>query len=219
MMKDLNATTNFNGMTKEEFLERIDEIMCGTSNAERAYLENLYNEVVTPHWTKVEDDLPKINPNGSEWEYSDDVLVTLKDGSIAVGRYERDNSTGEHYWWLYGVDQDLIVTHWMCSPESPKKGDREMKKELRFCIEYVCPTHPLNDDGSVNVRHFRTLSEEEAENALVLLLECGCKLIDLYRGNVQDGKLDEWSPLPMIVNQNEDFYVDGDFDSYLNKGD
>ena len=94
-----------------------------------------------------------------------------------------------------------------------------MKKELRFCIEYVCPTHPLNDDGSVNVRHFRTLSEEEAENALVLLLECGCKLIDLYRGNVQDGKLAEWSPLPMIVNQNEDFYVDGDFDSYLKKGD
>lgn len=93
-----------------------------------------------------------------------------------------------------------------------------MKKELRFCIVYVCPTHPLNDDGSVNVRHFRTLSEEEAENALVLLLECGCKLIDLYRGNVQDGKLAEWSPLPMIVNQNEDFYVDGDFDSYLNKG-
>ena len=92
-----------------------------------------------------------------------------------------------------------------------------MKKELRFCIEYVCPTHPLNDDGSVNVRHFRTLSEEEAENALVLLLECGCKLIDLYRGNVQDGKLAEWSPLPMIVNQNEDFYVDGDFDSYPNK--
>lgn len=93
-----------------------------------------------------------------------------------------------------------------------------MKRELRFCIEYVCPTHPLYDDGSVNVRHFRTLSEEEAENALVLLLECGCKLIDLYRGNVQDGKLAEWSPLPMIVNQNEDFYVDGDFDSYLNKG-
>lgn len=89
-----------------------------------------------------------------------------------------------------------------------------MEKELRFCIEYVCPTHPLNDDGSVNVRYFRTLSEEEAENALVLLLECGCKLIDLYRGNVQDGKLAEWSPLPMIVNPNEDFYVDGDFGSY-----
>lgn len=41
------------------------------------------------------------------------------------------------------------------------------QKELRFCIEYVCPTHPYNDDGSVNVRYFRTLGEEEAENALV----------------------------------------------------
>ena len=89
-----------------------------------------------------------------------------------------------------------------------------MKKEFRFCIEYVCPAHPFNDDGSVNVRYFRTLNEEEAENALVLLLECDCKLIDLYKGNVQDGKLAEWNPLPMIVNQNEDFYVDGDFDSY-----
>ena len=34
-------------MTREEFLERIDEIMCGTSNAERACLEDLYNEVTT----------------------------------------------------------------------------------------------------------------------------------------------------------------------------
>ena len=89
-----------------------------------------------------------------------------------------------------------------------------MKNDLRFCIDYVRPTRPFMDNGSLNVRHFRALSKEEAENALTLLLGCGCKLIDLYRGNVQDGKLAEWSPLPMIVNQNEDFYVDGDFDSY-----
>ena len=78
-----------------------------------------------PHWLSVEDELPKINPNGSEWEYSDDVLVAFKDGSIAVGRYERDNSTTEHYWWLYGVDKDLIVTHWMPLPQSPKKGGNQ----------------------------------------------------------------------------------------------
>ena len=78
-----------------------------------------------PHWLSVVDDLPKINPNGSEWEYSDDVLVVFKDGSIAVGRYERDNSTGEHYWWLYGVDKDLVVTHWMHLPSPPKKGGKE----------------------------------------------------------------------------------------------
>ena len=69
-----------------------------------------------PRWISVEDELPKINPNDSEWEYSDDVIVALKDGSIAVGRYERDNSIGEHYWVLYGVDKDLIVTHWMPLP-------------------------------------------------------------------------------------------------------
>lgn len=108
-------------MTRGEFIERIDEIMCGTSNAERAYLEDLYDEVAKPHWISVEE-LPKINPNDSEWEYSDDVIVALKDGSIAVGRYERDNSTGEHYWVLYGVDKDLVVTHWMPLPQAPKKG-------------------------------------------------------------------------------------------------
>lgn len=72
-----------------------------------------------PHWISVEDELPKINPNDSEWEYSDDVLVALKDGSIAVGRYERDNSAGEHYWVLYGVDKDMFVTHWMPLPKMP----------------------------------------------------------------------------------------------------
>ena len=119
-------------MTLEEFLDRIDEVMCGTSNAERAYLEDLYNEVVTPHWIKVEDDLPKINPNDSEWEYSDDVLVTLKDGSIAVGRYERDNSTGEHYWMVYGVDKDLIVTHWTHKPQSPALPNSEKTGKNHF---------------------------------------------------------------------------------------
>lgn len=53
-------------MTREEFLDRIDDIICGTSNAERAYLEDLYNEVTKPQWISVEDELPKINPNGGE---------------------------------------------------------------------------------------------------------------------------------------------------------
>lgn len=72
------------------------------------------------NWISVKDELPKINHNDSEWEYSNDVIVSLKDGSIAVGRYERDNSTGEHYWVLYGVDKDLIVTHWMPKPVPPE---------------------------------------------------------------------------------------------------
>lgn len=79
-----------------------------------------------PHWISVEDELPKINPNDNEWEYSDDVIVALKDGSIAIGRYELDKSIGEHYWVFYGVDKDLIVTHWMPKPsvEHLKKGDK-----------------------------------------------------------------------------------------------
>ena len=120
-------------MTLEEFLDRIDGIMCGTSNAERAYLEDLYNEVTKPHLISVEDELPKINPNGSEWEYSDDVIVALKDGSIAVGRYERDNSIGEHYWVLYGVDKDLIVTHWMPAP--PRGSSEKPNNCKKFGIK------------------------------------------------------------------------------------
>lgn len=79
---------------------------------------------IHPHWINVEDELPKINHNGGEWEFSDDVIVYLKDGDIAVGRYERDNSIGEHYWVLYGEDKDLIVTRWMPLPAPPKKGDQ-----------------------------------------------------------------------------------------------
>lgn len=89
-----------------------------------------------------------------------------------------------------------------------------MNGELRYCIDYVKPNCPYRDNGVLNVRHFRTLSEEEANNVLTIILGCGCKLIDLYKGNVQDGKLEEWSLLPMIVNEKEDFYVDGEFDSY-----
>ena len=89
-----------------------------------------------------------------------------------------------------------------------------MEGELKYCIDYVKPNCPYRDNGVLNVRHFRTLSEEEASNVLTIIKGCGCKLIALYRGNVQDGKLEEWSPLPMIVNEKEDFYVDGEFDSY-----
>ena len=79
-----------------------------------------------PNWISVEDELPKINPNGGEWEFSDDVIVVLED-DIAVGRYERDNSTDEHYWVLYGVDKDLVVTHWMPLPQAPLVTDLNKK--------------------------------------------------------------------------------------------
>lgn len=79
-----------------------------------------------PHWISVEDELPKINPNGSEWDYSDDVLVYLKDGSITVGRWERDNSTGEQY-WLLDIEKDLIVTHWMPLPSTEHIADANKK--------------------------------------------------------------------------------------------
>lgn len=82
--------------------------------------KEITNDLRNDRWVSVKEELPKINPNDSEWEYSDDVIVALKDGSMAVGRYERDNSTSEHYWFLYGVDKDLVVTHWMHKPQAPK---------------------------------------------------------------------------------------------------
>ena len=118
-------------MTREEFFYQCMDIIEHWLNGNRKLsdlrevTDKLYNEVTKPHWISAEEELPIINPNDSEWEYSDDVIVALKDGSIAVGRYERDNSIGEHYWMLYGVDKDLFVTHWMPLPAPPKKGGEE----------------------------------------------------------------------------------------------
>lgn len=105
-------------MTLEEFLERIDEIMCGTSNAERAYLADLYDEVTKPHWISVEDELPKdgekvlgYNPN-----FNAPLVCDCYAGKFGEG-------------WSY-FDSGFI-THWMPMPEAPhhiidanKKVDR-----------------------------------------------------------------------------------------------
>ena len=95
-------------MTVEEFLDRIDEIMCGTSNAERAYLEDLYNEVVAPHWISVDDELPPRN-----------VFVLTCDGQ------ENENLlmlAGDDRWYDKAVGLHRNITHWMPRPQAPKKG-------------------------------------------------------------------------------------------------
>lgn len=91
-------------MTKDEFLERIDYIMCGTSNAERAYLEQLYHDVTTPCWISVEDELPT--------EYGK-YLVATKGNVVEVSLYDND---GWHNW------SGGKTTHWAPRPEPPKKG-------------------------------------------------------------------------------------------------
>lgn len=118
-------TNNFNikAMTREEEIDKAGLDWYYQSNERdidiaTAFMMGGKWADAHPHWISVDEELPKINPNDSEWEYSDDVIVALKDGSIAVGRYERDNSTGEHYWVLYGVDKDLVDTHWMPLPQA-----------------------------------------------------------------------------------------------------
>ena len=87
-----------------------------------------------------------------------------------------------------------------------------MNIETRYCIEYVNPRHPLCDNGSINVRYDRVLTSEQAEHDLTLILSFGGKILDLYMGNVVDGKTGEWSPRPMIVDDDDWFTTD-----WLNK--
>ena len=98
-------------MTLEEFLDRIDDIMCGTSNAERAYLENLYDDVTKPHWKSVVDELPPCN-----------VFVLTCDGQ------ENENLlmlAGDGRWYDKAVGLHRNITHWMPLPQPPKKGGEE----------------------------------------------------------------------------------------------
>ena len=87
-----------------------------------------------------------------------------------------------------------------------------MNMETRYCIEYVNPRHPLRDNGSINVRYDRVLTLEQAEHDLTLILSFGAKILDLYMGNVVDGETGEWSPKPMIVDDDDWFTTD-----WLNK--
>lgn len=77
--------------------------------------------------------------------------------------------------------------------------------ETRYYIEYVNPRHPLRDNGSINVRYDRVLTLEQAEHDLTLILSFGGKILDLYMGNVVDGETGEWSPKPMIVDDDDWF--------------
>lgn len=103
-------------MTLEEFIERIDEIMCGTSNAERAYLEDLYDEATKPHWISVADELPKIGK---------DVLVLREDGEMQVAH--QYNEEIARWWSVDGFPLKNNITHWMPLPsiEGIKKGGEE----------------------------------------------------------------------------------------------
>lgn len=81
---------------------------------------------------------------------------------------------------------------------------QQEQDKMRYCIEYINPLHPLLDNGVLNIRHLRVPEEHGAEMALVLMLSLGAKIYALYRGNVIDGKLGEWST-PMIVDA-DDWY-------------
>lgn len=83
--------------------------------------------------------------------------------------------------------------------------------DLRYCIDYINPRHPFLDNGLLNERHYRALKEETAKSVLTIIESCGCKILDIYRGNVKQGKLSE-SIKSMIID--DDDWVS---DEWLNK--
>lgn len=87
-------------------------------------------------WISVEDELPKIEEANCEWVGSEDVLALLWNGDMSVGRYERDNISGEYYWTLYNVDKDHQVTHWMPLPEPPERISNKTVCPECFVAQY-----------------------------------------------------------------------------------
>jgi len=104
-------------MTREEFIERIDEIMCGTSNAERAYLEDLYDEVTKSHWISVKVQKPKLKHSDDNMKCSDTVIVT--NGKYRTSARWLYSTWGGWYGWYDGDEELKGVTHWMPMPEAP----------------------------------------------------------------------------------------------------
>lgn len=77
--------------------------------------------------------------------------------------------------------------------------------EIRYCIEYINPRHPLRENGRLNIRYDRVLTLEQAEHDLTIILSFGGKILDLYMGNVLEGETGEWNPKPMIIDDDDWF--------------
>lgn len=89
-------------MTREEFLDRIDEIMCGTSNAERACLEDLYNENCLTN---------RINWEQRRYEVAKALLPTVYDLYFSNADFEKiveDGVDEEHPEFLQVINQYVL---------------------------------------------------------------------------------------------------------------
>lgn len=118
-------------MTKEEFLERIDDIMCGTSNAERAYLEGLYYEVTKPHWISVKERLPE------EGIY----VATLDNG----GRNDIRHFYNGKWFGRFG-NEYRGITHWLPLPAPIviPKDDALPEEGMSLPAPLSCSVFPNN---------------------------------------------------------------------------
>lgn len=101
-------------MTREDFINWFEERFALTKNDIYEFGQ-LYDDLTTPHWISVKDELPPKQPNR---EQSKNVLVRTNSGRTKIEYYDYGNDVIKE-WWEYNI------THWMPLPQPPKKGGEE----------------------------------------------------------------------------------------------
>ena len=110
-------------MTREEFIECIDEVVKGLDINEVYELDKLYNEVTKPHWISVEDKLP---PKKNKY-VDNSILVLATDGNnVYKSRYIYQSNEYLSGWFTYDLYALDNIIYWMPLPsvEHLKKGDK-----------------------------------------------------------------------------------------------
>ena len=106
-------------MTKEEFIEVVEQWYLYGSEDSITFLGRMYDELTQPHWISVEDELPP-NKGG----FSDEVLTyNLATNQCVVAQFNYISNC-----W-FGCDD--TVTHWMALPLPPAKLSNVERKERR----------------------------------------------------------------------------------------
>lgn len=103
---------------------------------------------------------------------------------------------GREYGCACGAAGFELGAHW--ADNHPINNDR-----LRYCIEYINPKFPFLDNGELNIRHLRVPDSHWAEMNLTLILSFGGKIVSLYRGNVIQGRVADWTPTPDIIEEED----------------
>ena len=77
-----------------------------------------------PNWISVKGRKPKLKHSADNLKYSDTVIVTNGKYSISA-RWEYNTWVGWYGWFTDGDEELKGITHWMPTPQPPKKGGEE----------------------------------------------------------------------------------------------